>query len=208
MTIEEIVASRGITDILHFTTNSNLTGILASGAVKSRAQLPREYLLEYVYKPNAHHRRDSAWTAYVNLSITRINPRFFAKSSAWHAHEDLWWCILVFSSEILTHSGVSFATTNNMYDGVLREKGAIGLERLFAPQVCQYQDRWVYRNAECPANRPTCDQAEVLYPKELLMKFIQAVYVVNELHADIAAAQCATFGYQGLKVIRTPEAFR
>ena len=209
MTVEDIVVSRGLTEIVHFTTNLGLIGSLVSWAVKSRALLPRERLLEYVYKPNAHHRRDPAWTGYVSLSITRINTHFFDISSTkWHADEDLWWCILAFSSDILTHPQVVFATTNNMYDGVLRERGAVGLEWLFAPKVHLYTDRWVSRSADRPANRPTCDQAEVLYPKELSMKFIQAVYVVNELHADIAAAQCEMFGYQGLKVIIKPEAFR
>jgi hypothetical protein len=209
MTVWDIAVSRGITDIVHFTTNRGLIGSLASGAVKSRARLPREDLLEYVYKPNAQYRRDPEWTDYVNLSITRINSQFFdIASTKWHAHEDVWWCILAFSSEVLTHPRVLFTTTNNMYEGVRREGGAAGLEQLFASRVHQYGGWWVSRGVDRTANRPTCDQAEVLYPKELSMKFPRAVYVVNELHADIAAAQCETLGYRGLEVIVKPEAFR
>jgi len=53
MTIDDIVIQRKISEILHFTTNEGLLGILYSGALKSRQCLPQEKQLEYIYKPNA-----------------------------------------------------------------------------------------------------------------------------------------------------------
>ncbi len=52
MNIEEIIRSKGITRVLHFTTTSGLLGILATWAVKSTARLPEDKYLEFIYKPN------------------------------------------------------------------------------------------------------------------------------------------------------------
>ena len=56
--IAEIVTQRGIEEVLHFTTNKGLTGILAEGAVLPRKRLPEHKYLEHVYEPNAEMRKD------------------------------------------------------------------------------------------------------------------------------------------------------
>ena len=93
----EVVAAareRGIAQVVHFTTVSGLTGVLASKAVKSRSRLPTDKYLEHVYQPNSAIRKDRAWLDYVNLSITRINDWMFDSSASWHVLEDNPWVFL------------------------------------------------------------------------------------------------------------------
>ena len=52
----EVVAAateHGITSIVHFTTVKGLIGILASGAAKSRQDLPEDESVKHVFEPNA-----------------------------------------------------------------------------------------------------------------------------------------------------------
>ena len=76
--------NRGVAQVVHFTTVSGLTGVLAAKAVKSRARLPTDKYLEHVYQPNSAIRKDRAWLDYVNLSISRINDWMFDSSTSWH----------------------------------------------------------------------------------------------------------------------------
>jgi len=48
MSVDEIIQSRGITEVLHFTTHRGITGAFASGCILSRRQLPQEKYLEHV----------------------------------------------------------------------------------------------------------------------------------------------------------------
>lgn len=179
MTIEEIIISRNIKEILHFTTNKGITGMLSTGLIKSRNLLPKEERLEYIYKYNCLDRsRDKDWWDYVNLSITTVNKNLFDISSGrWHSGEDGWWCILSFDSSICTHEGVYFTTTNNMYTGVKRRQGSKGLEAMFATQIEQWQNKIIRRGSEVPLNQPSCPQAEVLYPNEISLEYLKTVYV-------------------------------
>ena len=207
MTIREIIEVRGIKEVVHFTTHKGLLGSLHSGAVKSRKRLPSEIDLEYIYQPNANVRKDFAWLDYVNLSISRINKEFFSHSCRWHRAEDLWWCILAFEPCVMEHSGVYFATTNNMYSGVIREKGPAGLENLFAPRVSRWSDNIVRRSEELPDSFTTCGQAEVLYPSELQVQHLRQIYVVRGEDADEVYAQLALIGFQNVEVRVEPDRF-
>jgi len=69
MTTSDIVRSRGIKEVLHFTTNKGITGILAVQSVKSRGRLSSEEYLEHVLKYNCPDRsRDRDWHDYVNMT--------------------------------------------------------------------------------------------------------------------------------------------
>lgn len=195
MTITYIIQMRGIKEILHFTTNVGLTGILASKAVKPRKSLPKDKYLEYIYLYNCEDRsRDAAWHGYVNLSITKVNWRLFSISMfKWHSNIDGWWCILSFDPIILTHQGVFFTTTNNIYTGVKRKTGAEGLEQLFAEKVVRWEGAVVTRMQSTPANQPTCEQAEVLYPGELSLDYIKAIYTKDDHSAYSAESLLDTF---------------
>lgn len=188
--ISDIVARRGITEVLHFSTNQGLTGILAEGAVLSRARLPEYKYVEHVYKPNAKVRHDGPWLDFVNLSISRLNTSYFDASSRWHQDEDVWWCALSFNPSILEHDGVLFATTNNMYTGCKRAAGDVGLEALFADRIECWTSKRTKRAAEAPLAWTTDLQAEVLYPGRLDCGFLERVYVATGQHHDIAATNC------------------
>lgn len=170
---------RGITDVVHFTTTKGALGILASGVVKSRARLPEDKYLEQVYKPNALSRKDVKWLDYVNLSIQRINDWMFGSSEGWHHDEDVSWVTLSFSPEILSHPGVVFTTTNNIYPSCKRSEGLDGFSQMFAdPVIGRYGRRHVRANK--PDSWTTDRQAEVLYPGELSIEHLQRIDVQTE----------------------------
>lgn len=187
--VAEVITRRGINEVLHFTTNTGFVGMLAVGLLLPRARLPKEKYLEHIYRPNVSYRKDPAWLDYVSLSITRINTQFFGASSRWHFREDVWWCVVSVDSTILNHPGVTFTTTNNIYSGNARAQGGEGLEVMFAPETARWEGCVVLRPPDTSENEPTCEQAEVLYPGGISTKYLQAVYVATELHADIVGAQ-------------------
>lgn len=209
MTIEEIVRQRGITEILHFTTNRGLLGVLHSRFLKSKERLQTDQQLEFIFNANAPFRKDLEWLDYVNLSVSRINSRFFDISkNRWHRDRDIWWCVLSFAPIILSHSGVYFTTTNNMYTGVRRAQGPEGLEGMFAGKIVQWHSSSVVRDPESPAAYPTCMQAEVLYPGELSTSFLRKVYVACDEDSDEVYGQFAALGLDQVTIIVSPEVFR
>lgn len=185
--IKEIVAARGITEIVHFTSNHGLVGSLEVGAVVSRRQLPAEKHLAYIAAPTSATRREAEayfdknedWLDFVNLSISEINTSYFNfASTKWHVTGDRWWAILAFSPDILAHEGVYFATTNNIYDFVVRQPGARGLDNLFAQSI-KRKGNWTALRRDRADALPTCEQAEVLYPKRLPLQYLEKIYVQN-----------------------------
>ena len=185
MTISDIIEDRRIAEVLHFTTNTGLLGMLASGGILSRARLPKEKYLEHVYRPNAEIRRDPEWFDYVSLSISRLNWEFFGHASRWHRDRHVWWCAISLDPVILTHDGVVFATTNNMYSEVHHGTGPEGLEALFAPRVTRWGTNVAKRPADYPRHLTTCHQAEVLYPRCVPSEYFRELYVATGEHADI-----------------------
>ncbi len=157
MTIQELLVQRDIKEILHFTTNRGITGMLATGFLKSRNLLPNEARLEFVYQYNCPDRsRDQKWWDYINFSITSVNRHLFGISYGnWHAAEDGWWCILSFTPEICTHDGVYFTTTNNMYSGVKRRQSYQGLAAMFASKIERWTNNIIERPLTLPNNQPT-----------------------------------------------------
>ena len=215
MTIQQIVSDRGIERVLHFTTNRGLVGTLAKGALLSRFRLQDEQYLEHVLHVNAARRPEAAaafdkernWLDYVNLSISEINRRYFDVSMRWHNNSDVWWCILSFDSEIMTHQDVFFATTNNSYDLCKRNEGTDGLEALFVGKV-QRKPGWSVQRGSRPSHLPTCEQAEVLYPREVPTEYLRCIYVEEDDHHDVAGGWLQEFDLKGVNVIVSPQKFR
>jgi hypothetical protein len=217
MSIPQLIAERGIREVLHFTTNEGMVGVFQSGAVLPRAQLPKEKYLEHIYKPNCKIRKDTDWLDYVNLSISWINPELFRiSSSRWHKERDIWWCVLSFEPSILQHAGVRYVTTNNMYSGARRLEGEAGLLALFANRVTQYVERRggelvttksAYRLKTHPPHLPTCSQAEVLYPGALSLDYLRGVYApTDDLALRIHATASVILGRE-VEVWVKPELF-
>jgi hypothetical protein len=148
------------------------------------------------------------------MSITHVNPRFFDYSISKHKNDRLWWCVLAFDPEILSHNGVYFANTNNIYTRVQHGTGLAGLSALFAPSVLQYVRRSggreypsvVTRPSNHPPNFTTCDQAEVLYPGGVSIEYLRAIYVPNtDLRARVLAL--AKLLKRQVNVVVRPEIF-
>ncbi|MFT7840689.1 DarT ssDNA thymidine ADP-ribosyltransferase family protein [Saccharothrix sp. BKS2] len=203
--------ARGVTDVLHFTTNHGLLGIAASAAVLCRDELDEDKYLEHIYTPNCATRsRDAQWTGYINLSITEINGHMFGSSERWHPEDGLWWTILAFDVEILGHPDVQFVTTNNVYPCAERAPGVEGFEAVFKPSVewGKYGSRKV-RLGSTPNNVPTDPQAEVLYPGRISLDWLRAIYLREEEHTDYVASLSGIFtGMPDVPVLHKPEVFR
>lgn len=210
-TIEQFVTDRGITEVLHFTTNHGLIGILAAGALLSRDELNAEDLLESVKLLNCSTRKDPEWTGHVNLSISAVNKDFLGYSQNWHPPRDgVWWAVLSFSPRILTDPGVVFTTTNNTYHAtVQRGEGLDGLTALYGPAIpWGYYGYVARRGSSTPAHLPTHLQAEVLYPGRVGLADLQAIYVPEGDHIDDVRGMMTSIpGAPNVPVDVRPEVF-
>lgn len=213
MSLEQAVANHSVTEVVHFTTNRGLVGSLAGRSLLSRPLLREDDYLRHVLQLNSETRPEESayfdksedWLRFVNLSVSEINRRFLEASFRWHDDGDLWWCILAFEPEIITHDGVWFTTTNNGYDQCQRGQGEEGFEAMFAPSVsrkaCGVNGRpWNVSRHGRGAHLPTCEQAEVLYPEQLSLDHLQQVYVQQDEHHDTAVGWLNEFGYPDVTV--------
>lgn len=208
MTIADQVQALGLREVLHFTTNKGILGVLDAKALKARARLNCDERLEYIFQPNALNRdKDIKWLDYVNLSISRINNQFFGASGNWHRGKNLWWCVLSFDPVILGHSGVYFTTTNNIYTGVIRGQGNDALNDMFSENVLRWKGNSVERASTSPQNYTTCIQAEVLYPGQVSTEYLRRIYVLDEQSADELAAQFHVLRHPEVAIEIRPEIF-
>ena len=204
--IEQAARQRAITDVVHFTTLRGTVGVLASGALKSRSRLPQDSYLEHVYRPNAELRKDRAWLDYVNLSIQRINDWMFDASTRWHSADGNPLILLSFDVAVLSHPGVVFTTTNNIYPSCLRAEGLGGFLRLFDAQVKGRCGR-LHSREDKHTSWPTDRQAEVLYPGELCCEHLRRVDVqVAETEDSVRGALGALS--MDVPVNHAPEVFQ
>lgn len=210
--VAALAHQRGITEILHFTTNRGALGIFASGVIKPTSQLGADKYLEHIYTPNCRDRsKDAAWTGYVSLSISRVNNWMLSRSEDWHSTDGVWWVVLALDIFLLADPGVYFVTTNNTYSSCLRRgTGADGLDALFAPRV-----EWGWYGAVktryrgMPDAWTTDPQAEVLYPGQIPVSQLRAVYVREAEHADTVSSWFSIFsGVPRVPVQHRPEVFQ
>lgn len=204
-------ASRGISEILHFTTNRGLLGVFATGEVLSRHRLPEEKYVEHIYLANCASRfKDVDWVDYVNLSISRVNKHMLGSSEGWHEKDSVWWAVLGFDPTLLGHPGVYFTTTNNIYTNcVKRGTGVAGLNALFANSVeWGYRGSKRYRTSTTPNYHTTDPQAEVLYPGRVPIEWLRRIYVRDEDHIDHITGLFSVFNLAPVPVEHNPEVFQ
>lgn len=214
MDIEQFIFEKGISEILHFTTERGLTGCAGTGLVLSRKALNEEQFLSYIASPVSSERKeaqdtfnkDEDWLDYINLSISEINTSYFNAARNWFRGEDRWWCIMAFDPIILTHPKVYFTTTNNIYTSVIRTPGCAGLQSMFVETITRWRGKTVSRNGR-QQRLTTCEQAEVLYPNPLDMKFLRSVYVQNQEQAASIHGTLRSFGFLSVNVSICPEKF-
>lgn len=207
---------RDIGELLHFTTNRGIVGVLDSHQLLSRHRVKLEDSLQYILHVNATSRpeeneffdKKEHWLDYVNLSISEINRRYFEFSQAWHLKADIWWGILSFDAIAIADEGVYFTTTNNTYDQCIREKGLSGFNQLFQPVVKRKTPNWNVSRLSRAARLPTCEQAEVLYPGALSAHYLRRVYVQDETCQDTVIGWLREFEYKDVEVIIDPQKFK
>lgn len=204
--ILEAAKMRGVRNVVHFTTLKGALGVLAAGAVKSRCRLPADKYLEHVYRPNSDIRKDRLWLDYVNLSIERINDWMFKASNRWYADNDNPWVVLSFAPTILTHPGVVFTTTNNIYPSCKRAEGVDGFSQMFAEMVRGRYDQ-LHDRADKLSAWPTDRQAEVLYPGQLSCDYLQRIDVQTEETIDAIHGMLGGLG-MNVPVRYAPEVFK
>ncbi len=216
-TVSEAAVHRGITEIVHFTTNLGLTGCLHKEALLSRSHLTKEESLSYILTLNSPFRMEEEpwfdntenWISFVNLSITEITTNLFKHSLKWHSGRDIYWVILSFDAKILDHEGVYFSTTNNIYPDTIRGVGVAGFEALFEPKIIRKaRQNWVVQRGNRASNLATCEQAEVLYPDAVPLKFLRKVYVREAEQADRVSAVLANFDRGDVEIVAGEEKFR
>ncbi|MGB6161283.1 MAG: DarT ssDNA thymidine ADP-ribosyltransferase family protein [Pseudonocardiaceae bacterium] len=205
-------AERGITEVLHFTTDRGLLGIFASGAVLSRDRLETNMYIEHILIRNCANRlKDAGWTDYVNLSISRVNGRMLGISENWHTNNGVWWTVLAFDVALLAHPGVYFTTTNNTYSSCVRRgTGAEGLAALFSASVeWGHHGSVQYRSPTAPSSWTTDHQAEVLYPTQLPTDRLQRIYVRDPDNIDYVKSLFPLFSsVPKVPVEHKPEVFQ
>lgn len=184
MSITEKIIQKGINEVLHFTLDNNLIGIIANGCLLSRMQLDKKDLeyqsLEFVNDIIWTDRnRDAEWTDHINLSIESINKFLLDRARANNLNHK--WFILSFDPEILAHNDVHFTTTNNAYvPHVIRGSGCKGFELPFIDKYKDKNGNVHFRKPTLTTNFPTSQQAEALYFKKLTLDKMSKIYVEDE----------------------------
>ena len=204
--VVEAAQQRHVTRVVHFTTRKGAIGILATKALKSRARLTQDEYLEHIYRPNAANRKGTAWLDYVNLSIEWINDWMFDASESWHSIENNPWVLLSFNPDILGHPGVVFTTTNNIYPACNRAEGLAGFRQMFSETV---YGRYGYRHDrtdKLPA-WTTDRQAEVLYPGQVPIEYLQRIDVQKENAVDSIEGVLSGLRSSPIPVRHAPEEF-
>ncbi|MDN2667471.1 DarT ssDNA thymidine ADP-ribosyltransferase family protein [Vibrio sp. 14N.309.X.WAT.E.F5] len=206
--ISKLVEAKEITEILHFTTNTGFLGMLSQKQVLPNSKLHQEDTLEFIFQQNSQSRREknAKWLDYINLSISKLNHEFFGYSQYIHRHKDMYWVVLSFSPQIMSHQGVYFTTTNNIYPSCIREQGVEGFEKMFNDPIEGLRQRDFYRNGSHLPSHTTCEQAEVLYPAGLSLEYLNRIYVCNEESKSCVNAQMMLYN-NAIETVVAPSVF-
>ncbi len=209
MTISDIAQQKGVKELIHFTTNSGLLGILAKGGVLPNAHLTKEDTLAFIFKQNSASRkeRDKRWLNYINLSISKVNNSFFSYSQYIHKDSDVCWIILSFSTDTLNQEGVYFTTTNNIFPSCKRGEGEAAFINMFAPSIEGKFQKKFCRTTQHMPSWTTCEEAEVLFPEFLTLDYLQKIYVPNLDVKRIVIAQLSAFN-SIYEICVAPEKFK
>lgn len=186
MTPADEARARGVEEILHFTTDKGTLGMLRKDALLSRERLQDDPDLAFIFQ-GVWPVRAPQWVDYVSLSIHSINRDLYRRAE--RNLPDRWWAVVAFDVAILDHEGLWFATTNNIYPACIRGQGAEGFARLYADPVYGRYSTAHTREGLDPA-QPTDRAAEILYPGELPLKHLTALYVPEQQHRQLVLAWC------------------
>ena len=208
ISVSELAENKGITEVLHFTTNTGFLGMVSKGQVLPNSKLHKEDTLAFIFQQNSQTRKEKnpKWLDYINLSISRLNHEFFDYSQYIHRNKDMYWVILSFSPEILSHQGVYFTTTNNIYPSCLRGQDTEGFEAMFKDPIEGKFQQNIFRGDSHLPSWTTCEQAEVLYPDGLPFEYLNRIYVCNEETKPCVSAQMMLYNHS-IEIVVAPGVF-
>jgi hypothetical protein len=196
---------RGVTEIVHFTTDKGVLGSLRKEHLLSRARVSDDPDLAFIFNA-VWPVKLPEWVDYISLSVTSINRELFNR-----AERNLpgrWWAVMSFEIEILDDPGVVFTTTNNAYDDVCRrQEGVDGFADMFSERVPWGYYGSVQHRATCLPAQPTHRQAEVLYPGEISLEHLQSVYVRDSEQRRMIRAWCSAFDREPPEIEIRPDVF-
>lgn len=214
MTIAAEIARRGIKEIVHFTTNHGIVGMLDTGRLLSTKRLRSEQRLQYVAHMNSLTRAEEEeyfdksedWIDFVSFSLSEINVRYFNFSRQRARNSDLFWALLAFDPAAMEHDKAYFTTTNNSYEHCIREAGLSGFNAMFTPYI-RRKGNWSAQRLTRPDHLATCEQAEILYPHGLSLDFLRKIYVMIDDDHDRVAAWLKQFNLSHISVEIAPAKF-
>lgn len=206
MTVSERARERGVTEILHYTSDRGVMGSVMKGALLSRQRVEADPDVAFIFE-GIWDRKDHAWLDYISLSVARTNLDLFRRSRA--HFPDRWWAVMSFSPEILDHEGVWFTTTNNVYEDCCeRGQGLDGFEAMYAsPIEWGYYGSRKHRGSRHEEAWPTDRAAEVLYPGAIALEHLQTVYVEGKQARRMVNAWTDSFAKPELSVTVDPTPF-
>lgn len=205
MTPAELAQARGITEILHYTSERGAMGTVMKGALLSREKVENDPDIAFIFE-GVWERKDPDWVNYISLSLSRVNLDLFRRSR--QRFPDYWWAILSFDVEILDQENVWFTTTNNIYPVCERATGEAGFEAMFAPEVpWGYQGSVKTRSPDIPDGWTTCSRAEVLFPQRIPLKYLRCVYVQGAQHRRLVQAWAEVYDAGEIPIEVDPGAF-
>jgi hypothetical protein len=198
MSVSDVARKRGIVEILHYTSDKGVLGTVVKDALLSRERVESDPEIAYIFR-GIWDIKEPDWADHISLSLSQVNIDLFKRART--KHPDRWWAVMSFDIELLDHPGVHFATTNNSYPVCQRGEGVDGFEALFGRSIAWGRHGSVtHRRTDCDHALPTHYAAEVLYPGEIPIEHLRAVYVESPQQQHMIKAWCDAYGKPHLPV--------
>lgn len=185
--IREFVKQRNITNLCHFTTIDNLSGICREGGILSIRQLQNRKL--------CHHQIDEGrWDRKPNHICCSINS--YNYKYMYHAKQKAdFWVLLFIKPDYLWKKNTLFCPINAATDcGAHIKQGFTGLQSMYADEVVDRSGRHTRQYLSDNYDYlPTCDQAEVMVHESISIEDISEIQI-NEIEHE---ERVRNAGWQG-----------
>jgi hypothetical protein len=207
MSVAAAALGRGITEVLHYTSEKGVMGSIIVDALLPRAQVETNEEVAFIYEGVWDRSRDMDWIGHTSMSVTKVNTDLFRRSR-WN-HPQWWWAIMSFPVDILDDPDVVFTTTNNAYtETCQRSSGLDGFTAMFAEAVpWGYFDTVARRGPGFPLALPTHNAAEILYPDALPLSQLSALYLPDPTNLSLIRTWCEIYGRDPLNIVVRPNLF-
>jgi hypothetical protein len=198
MSVSDCARDRGISEIVHYTSERGVMGTIMKKALLSRQGVEEDDEVDFIFE-GIWERKDPDWVNHISLSVSRVNLDLFHRSR--ENFPDYWWAIFSFGPEILDDSDVWFTTTNNVYEPCRRGQGVEGFQSIFEePIPWGHHGSKKWRSAGMPDAWPTDRAAEVLYPASIGLEHLQKIYVPGKQHRRLVRAWSEIYGAGDLPI--------